>query len=164
MCSGINTGHLVGTYLPEEQLQELASLARNLTSGLHLVEPSCRHCGRIYKSSAFFPGICADGSPLGKRKTPWKWNIFTPSLLPLTLTYPVYCVTNSCTDVYTCFCSRVHTEKSVSQAPFFCAHQQQIHTSGTTSAQLPRRQGAASQVGLIVPCHFLLCGIRHYKH
>lgn len=110
-------------------------LSSHLTSGLQLVEPCCRHCGRIHKCSTFFPGNCTGGDPLGKRKTPWKLNIFIPSLLPLTLIYPVYCLKNTCTVAYTWFCSSAHTENNVTWAQF-CAHQQQKHTSD--SDQQPR--------------------------
>lgn len=86
--------------------------AGDLTSGLQLVRPCCRHYGGIHKSSALFPGVCTDGSPMGKIKTPLIWNIFRSSLLPLTLTYTVQLLKNTCTDVHTCLCSGAQWELS----------------------------------------------------
>lgn len=87
-------------------------LATDLTSGLQLLKPCCRHYGGIHKSSALFSVICTHGSPLGKRKTPWIWNIFRSSLLPLSHTYTVYLLKNTCTEVHTCLCSGAQCELS----------------------------------------------------
>lgn len=92
-------------------------LASNLTSGLQLVKPCYRHCGRTQNPSAFFPGMWWWNS-LGENKISEKMSYFCLNSASSNTWTLGYCLKT--TWVYYCFFSGAFMKKSVSWEPSLC--------------------------------------------
>lgn len=156
MRSAINTRHLEGTYLPSEQPLEFHQLA---TSTCAATRALFSHNGRIGECSAIFSCFCEDAYFLGKRRTSWKLNLFTPKLLSLIFTSSVCCLHRCSYLLLQCGPHREKCEVST----FLCTS---AADTRIWHCQCPAVQTARSCIPSLIYClcYFFLCRVWNYKH